>query len=218
MVVPAKVIDQTTWDRKEHFDFFSGDNAFPLYDITTQIDVTHFYQYVKRNDISFYYGLIGATTKVMNSIENFRYKIRGEEVVLLERLIPSFTDLKMNSELFHIVTLDFEGSLKEFSDEAKKASELQQVYFPKSKYQQDTMIQFSCLPWFSFTNLGNELSMDRDDSIPKVTWGKFEKQGDHLVLPYSVQVNHRLVDGIHLGKLVNQLQRYLDNLVIEPII
>ena len=77
------------------------------------------------------------------------------------------------------------------------------------------MIQFSCLPWFSFTNLGNELSLDRDDSIPKVTWGKFEKRDDCLLLPYSVQVNHRLVDGLHLGKLINQLQDFLDELSID---
>ncbi|OJG68711.1 hypothetical protein RV09_GL000110 [Enterococcus moraviensis] len=218
MVIAAKVIDQSSWDRKEHFDFFSGDSGLPLYDITTQIDVTHFYQYIKHNDISFYYGLIDATTKVMNQIENFRYKIRGENVVLIDHLIPSFTDLKEDSELFQIVTLDFAGDMKEFSDEAKRVSSAQKVYFPKSEYPADTMIQFSCLPWFSFTNLGNESSLDRDDSIIKVTWGKFEKQGDRLTLPYSIQVNHRLIDGIHLGKMINQLQLYLDQLVSESTI
>ncbi|MHC5227532.1 CatA-like O-acetyltransferase [Enterococcus sp. LJL99] len=216
MVIPAKRIDQETWNRKEHFDFFSEGTGLPLYDITTQIDVTHFYQYVKHMDISFYYGLIYATTKIMNRIENFRYKIRENEVVILDHLLPSFTDLKAQSELFHIVTFDFKGSMKEFSDEAKKISENQTVYFCKTNFPQDTMIQFSCLPWFSFTNLGNELSLDRDDSIPKVTWGKFEQKDDRLWLPYSVQVNHRLVDGYHLGQLINQLQSYLDELVIEP--
>lgn len=215
MTIAANVIDQNAWERKEHFDFFSGEGVSPLYDVTTQLDVTHFYRYVKHNQLSFYYGLIAATTEVMNQIENFRYKIRGKEVVSLERLIPSFTDLKADSELFHIVTLDFQGSIKEFSDEAKRVSAEQQAYFPTSEYQQDTMIQFSCLPWFSFTNLGNELNLDRDDSIPKVTWGKFEQVEKRLLLPYSIQVNHRLIDGVHLGKLINQLQNYLDNLVIE---
>jgi chloramphenicol O-acetyltransferase type A len=215
MGITVNRVDQTTWDRKEHFDFFSRETDSPLYDVTTQIDVTHFYKYVKQHNLSFYYGLIVATTKVMNQIENFRYKIRGSEVYLAERLIPSFTDLKPGSELFHIVTLDFEGELAAFVEEATRVSAAQQSYFPTSEYEQDVMIQFSCLPWFSFTNLGNELSLDRDDSIPKVTWGKFEKQGDRLLLPYSIQVNHRLVDGIHLGKLINQLQLYLDTLPIE---
>jgi chloramphenicol O-acetyltransferase type A len=215
LVVPVKLIDQTTWVRKEHFDFFSQGQGLPLYDITTQINVTHFYRYCKHYQVSFYYGLIAATTRTMNTIENFRYKIRGNEVVLLDHLVPSFTDLKKDSELFHIITLEDSGTLKEFSDKAKKVSRSQQEYFPKSEYAQDELLQFSCLPWFSFTNLGNELSMDRDDSIPKVTWGKFEQQGEHLMLPYSIQVNHRLVDGIHLGKFFNQLQTYLDKLVIE---
>lgn len=215
MGVTATVIDQKTWQRKEHFDFFSRAADSPLYDVTTQLDVTHFHEYVKQNELSFYYSMIYATTTIMNQIENFRYKIRGEEVFLIDRLIPSFTDLKPDSELFHIVTLDLEEELHAFVNKAKKVSEEQQSYFPDSKYQSDEMIQFSCLPWFSFTNLGNELSLDRDDSIPKVTWGKFEKRDDRLLLPYSVQVNHRLVDGLHLGKLINQLQDFLNELPVD---
>jgi chloramphenicol O-acetyltransferase type A len=215
MVVPAKLIDQATWARKEHFDFFSQGQGLPLYDITTQLDVTHFYRYCKQEQLSFYYGLIAATTQIMNSIDNFRYKIRGQDVFLLDHLIPSFTDLKKDSELFQIVTLEYTGTLKEFSDTAKKVSASQQDYFPSTEYERDELLQFSCLPWFSFTNLGNELSMDRDDSIPKVTWGKFEQLGERLLLPYSIQVNHRLVDGFHLGLFIQQLQHYLDTLIIE---
>ena len=30
------------------------------------------------------------------------------------------------------------------------------------------------------------------------------------MLPFSVQVHHSFVDGVHIGKLAENLQRYLD--------
>lgn len=212
-----KVIDKEKWQRKEHFKFFSGDVGAPLYGITANLDVTNFYKYTKQHNISFYYSLIWATTEIMNKIENFRYKIRGEDVVLLERLIPAFTDLKADSELFHIVVLDLQVDMIGFARSAKMVSSEQQEYFSASldNYDEDSLIQFSCLPWFAFTSISPENNGNHDDSTPTVTWGKYEQVADKLQLPYYVRVNHRLVDGIHIGKLFNMLQSYMDSLSLE---
>lgn len=212
-LIKETIINQENWDRKVHFDFFSGEGA-PLYDVTTSFDVTHYYDYVKEHQLSFYYGLIYATVKIMNNIENFRYKIRGEDVILMERLIPSFTDLKPESELFHIVTLDLlpDESISEFCQRAKEKSHQQADYFPKVDFPKDALVHISSLPWFSFSTISNEIHLDKEDSVPKVSWGKYEKKDGRLFLGYSLEVNHRLIDGIHIGKFVNQLQKYLDNL------
>ena len=58
--------------------------------------------------------------------------------------------------------------------------------------------------------LTNEMDDDPDDSIPRITWGKFEAREGRLLLPCSVQLNHRLLDGWHLGQLLTDLQRELD--------
>lgn len=104
--------------------------------------------------------------------------------------------------------------MTEFANEAKTLSMSQQNYFPKSieKYEPDMLIQFSCLPWISFTSLNSEKSSDRDDSVPKITWGRYERIEGKMRLPYSIQVNHRLIDGVHLGKFFNLLQNYINNL------
>lgn len=214
MIKNFEIVQQKNWSRKEHFNFFSNDKGSPLYDITAYLDVARLYNYSKQNHISFYYSLIWVTTKVMNQIKDFRYKIRGNDVILYNRLIPAFTDMKAESELFSIVVLDFQGSMVEFALEAERVSKEQQSYFPASldDYEPDMLIQFSCLPWLSFTSLNSEKSNDRDDSVPKITWGKYERSGKKMRLPYSIQVNHRLIDGIHLGKLFSYLQDYINNL------
>ncbi len=209
-----EIIQKETWNRKEHFDFFTGDGGSPLYDITTCLDVTKFYSYITTHKISFYYGLIWASTHVMNQLADFRYKIRGEDIILHRRLIPAFTDLKAGSDLFHIVVLDFQGSMAEFAQEAEKNSKEQTDYFPPSLklYEEDMLIQFSCIPWISYTSLNIEKGNDPDDSVPKITWGKYESIGGNLRLPYTLQVNHRLIDGVHLGKFFTQLQIFIDSL------
>ena len=69
----------------------------------------------------------------------------------------------------------------------------------------DELIYFSCTPWFDFTALTNEHNFDRDDSVPRLAWGKYYEEGGRLWVHLSVEVNHRLIDGVHLGQLKQAL-------------
>lgn len=205
-----QTVDMASWDRREHFSFFSR-VAHPHYCTGFDLDITSFHTYAKGRGISLYYGLIYASTAVMNGIEAFRYRIRGKDVVLHDELWPSFTDMKPDAELFHITQLRAEGSMADFCRAAKGLSLTQTVYFPEGKEAaRDDLIYFSCLPWFSFTRLTNETDDNPDDSIPRLAWGKYREDGGRLLPPYSLEVNHRLIDGIHIGRFVNGLQGYLD--------
>ena len=57
----------------------------------------------------------------------------------------------------------------------------------------------------------NTITINRNDSVPKISWGKYFTEGDKVLLPFSVQVHHALADGYHVGKYVNDLQKYLDS-------
>ena len=52
-----KEIDVNTWDRKEHFEFYSK-IATPHYCVAFNIDVTNLLTFTRNNKISFYYSLI----------------------------------------------------------------------------------------------------------------------------------------------------------------
>ena len=54
------------------------------------------------------------------------------------------------------------------------------------------------------------MDLNPDDSIPRITWGKYEMRAGRLTLPYAVQLNHRLLDGWHLSQLVGGVQNFLD--------
>ena len=103
-----KKIDLQTWKRKEHFEFFYRMD-YPQYNICANIDITHFLKYVKDQNLSFYYAMIYAVTRTANLCENFRYRVReNKEIVLHEKLNPSFTDMNadQSDDLFKLVTVE----------------------------------------------------------------------------------------------------------------
>jgi len=206
-----KYIDFDTWERKEHYQFFSNAD-YPQFNICMNLDITNFLSFVKEKKISFYYGMIYASTVVMNEFEDFRYKIRDGKIILHDVLKPSFTDMSPEDNLFKIVTLDIEDDIITFSNNAKKKSEEQKEYFPKTSEIRDDLIYYSCIPWISFTHISNEIIMNKEDSIPKISWGKYSKDGDKVLLPYSIQVNHMLLDAVHVGKFIERLQDFINSI------
>lgn len=207
-------VDYDAWERKEIFDFFSAISN-PFYSVTFRQNVTKLYEYTKQNHISFYYALIYLCTKAINQIPAFHYAIRQSEICYLPERIPSFTDLKKDSELFHIVTMPCGNSMTEFCKQARERSRKQNVFIEKD-LESDSLIYFSCVPWVDLTALTNERDLAspqaKDESIPHIAWGKYVESDGRLELGISMEVNHRLIDGIHIGKFAETLTRSIDEL------
>lgn len=206
-------IDLNTWPRKEQFAFFSG-LAFPCYNVVSHLDVTRLHGYVKAHGLSFYHAMIYATMTVMNELPDFLYKIRGDKIVRHDTLRPSFVTITEDTHLLKIVNCPGAGtSMEDFCRLATETLAAQKENLPSAESDgADDMVYISCTPWFSFSALTNESDGNPDDSIPRITWGKYEKKHEKLILPYAVQLNHRLLDGYHLGLLLNGVQAYIDSL------
>lgn len=207
------IIDMNTWKRKEHFEFFYRVD-YPQYNICANIDVTRFLTFCRQNQLPFYYALIYAVTDAANQCENFRYRIReNKQVVLHDRVHPSFTDMSRESEddLFKLVTVEMEDRMAGFIRSAKEISMNQSVYFNlKPIAGRDDFLYITCIPWISFTHLSHTISINRNDAVPRISWGKYFNEGEKVLLPFSVQVHHALVDGYHVGEYFGKLQEYLD--------
>ena len=206
-------IDIDNWKRKEHFNFFYRMD-YPQYNLCMNIDITNFLRFTREHNLSFYYAMIYAVMDVANQSENFRYRIRDGKVVLHNRLHPSFTDnsIEPGDDLFRFVTVDMCDNLFDFVAQTKAISKHQTEYLPMDKViGRDDFIFITCVPWISFTHLSHTITINRNDSVPKISWGKYFTEGDKVLLPFSVQVHHALADGYHVGKYVNDLQKYLDS-------
>lgn len=201
-----KEIDLNTWNRREHFGFFRRADL-PFYNVTAPVAVTGLAQYARARGWSLNHLLVFLTVQAMNRIDNFRYRLRGERVVLHDRLHPSFAHLKPGEELFRMITLDCGDDPAHFDAHCKAAIQASQAYFDLSAFQgRDDFVFISALPWIGFTGVDHTLSLKKEDAIPRVSWGKLQAQDGQELLPYNVQVNHLFVDGLHVGRFFQTLE------------
>ena len=205
----TRIVDRAAWSRRELFDFFSPMSQ-PFFSVTFRQDVTRLYAFTKESGLSFYYSLVYLCTQAVNQVEAFRYALRGEDLVLFDRRLPSFTDLKPGAEQFHIVTLPCEGTIRDFCAAAKAKSAAQNTFLD----QEDSLdlIYFTCLPWVELTALTNERDFDPGDAVPRIAWGRYAREGERKVLHISLELNHRFVDGLHVGRFHEGLSALMEDL------
>lgn len=199
-----------TWSRREAYAHFSRVSN-PFFGVTFTMDVTELYHFTRERGISFYLSLVYLCTKALNRVDAFRLAICDGELVRLDERLPSFTDLKPGAEQFHIVTLPCRGSMEEFCREAKEKSAAQ-TYFLQPGPERGDLIYFSCVPWFELTAVSNERDFNRDDSTPRVTWGKYVSDGERKKLHIAIDINHRFTDGYHIGQFHDELRRSIQAL------
>lgn len=174
--------------------------------------MTRLHAYTKAHGLSFYYAMTYLVTQAVNEVKNLRYTIRDGSVYLLDKRTPSFTELKKGSEQFQIITCPCKSTMEDFCRAAKERSEAQ-TSFVETASETDDLIYISCLPWFDLTCCTNERQIDVNDAIPRITWGKYVRQENgRETLVLSIEVNHRLIDGVHLGRFYESLQNKINEL------
>ena len=206
----SQKIDMASWPRREIYGFFSKMSQ-PFYSVTFKVDVTRLRAFVKEQGLSFYYALIYLTTKAVNQVENFRYAIEDGEVVLLDERLPSFTDRHPDTDLFHIVNMPPAGDdIAAFCRAAKEKSAAQAGFLER----EDTpdLIFLTCVPWVELTGLTNERDFDPDDTMPRIAWGKYAEHDGRWSLQMSLELNHRFLDGLHVGRFYEALTGMIEAL------
>ncbi|WP_042721477.1 CatA-like O-acetyltransferase, partial [Flavobacterium sp. B17] len=72
------------------------------------------------------------------------------------------------------------------------------------------LIRHSSIPWTSFSAILHPTPLDKTESVPKITFGKFSTKNGRKFLPVSVEAHHGLADGFHLAKYFEEFQNQLN--------
>ncbi|MGI1820584.1 tetratricopeptide repeat protein [Exiguobacterium sp. TRN 1102] len=203
-----KKIEIETWARRKHFAFFKAFDA-PHFNVTANVDVTNLYTYAKESNQSFFKLFLYGAVRAANAIPELRYRIRGEEVVEHEVVHPSFT-VMLDEDVFNFCAATFNEDLPTFLQEVTTRMEQAGDEVVVGDDEPDDLLYITSVPWVTFTSIMHPTHQQQHDSVPRIAWGKFERQGERLVMPLSVQAHHALVDGVHIGKYYETLQAWLD--------
>jgi chloramphenicol O-acetyltransferase type A len=201
------LIDEQNWKRAMHCKVFR-DCVEPAFCVSFELDITNFLQKVREKHYSFTFAMIYSVTVCANQIEEFRYRFLDGKVVLYDQIDTAFTYLDKETELFKVVNVPMEETLEAYIASAAKKAEEQKEYFTGPLGTD--VFQFSPMPWVSFTHVSHTNAGKKDNATPLIDWGKFFQREDRILLPFSIQAHHSFVDGLHIGKLANALQAYLD--------
>jgi chloramphenicol O-acetyltransferase type A len=202
-------IDIDNWKRKEHFLFFKTYDE-PFWGITTNVDCTNAYKKSKELNIPFFIYYLYLSLKSVNQIEEFKYRIEGEEVYCYEVVHAAATVLRENGT-FGFSYIKYNKDLQVFTENAKQ--EIERVKNDNSLMPSDSgenVIHYTAIPWISFSGVSHARRFSLKDSVPKIAFGKILVENGHKLLPIAIHAHHALVDGLHAGKYLELFQQLMD--------
>jgi chloramphenicol O-acetyltransferase type A len=205
----VKYLDLTTWARRDVFEFFLGFDK-PYFNICTQLDITRLLALLRdRPDVSVMLAYHYFALRAANEIEPFRYRLRDGKVIVHD-VIHGGTTVLLPNENFTLAYFEYDPNFETFITQADRA--VKEVLAGDGAFRpntRDDMIHCTTLPWLSFTSFSHARNWGREDSIPKIAFGKFVKGQERTLLPFSVEVHHALMDGLHVGRYVSRLEEAL---------
>lgn len=204
-----QVIDEKSWERAMHCMVFRS-SVEPAFCVTFEADVTNFLKKVKQQKYSFTLAMVYAVCKCANEIEAFRYRFLDGQVVLFDKIDTAFTYLNTESELFKVVNVQMQENMQDYVELAAKTAREQKEYFTGPLG--NDVFQCSPMPWITYTHISHTNSGKKDNATPLFDWGRYYEKDERIVMPLSVQAHHSFVDGIHIGKFADRLQKYLNEL------
>lgn len=206
-----RYIDTETWSRRDLFRLFKDYDA-PSFNICADVDATRLFEYSRARRLSFFVAYHYLSTKVANEVEPFRYRLRGERVLVHER-VDAGAVLLLADESFTFVYFDFTEDFNAFHESSVAIVERARVEPPplNSHEERDDLIYHSVIPWVSFTSISHARDSRRQSGIPKIAFGKYRDVGGRVLMPVSVEVHHALMDGLHVGRYFERLQSYFDD-------
>lgn len=164
-----RIIDLSTWDRTGYYLFFKRMD-YAHYNIGADLEITNYIKAVKRQGLKFSFAMTYAATCAMNLVEAFRYRMRGGEVVLHDKLHPSFTYLAPGEKYFKMVTTDLTELVSAFVEKTSEKALRQEKPFVREDIEgRDDLIYISSIPWVSFTHLSHTISFNKGENITRET-------------------------------------------------
>ena len=203
-------INLATWNRREHFDFFSAFEE-PFFGLVATVDCTRALAEAKRLGVPFFLYYLHAALQAVNQVEALRYRIEDGQVVCYDRIHASAT-IGRPDHTFGFSFIEQHDELATFVPAAM--AEIAAVQASQGLRLNETtngpdVIHFSAIPWVRFTGLTHARSFSHPDSCPKISVGQTYLEGTATLLPVSINVHHGLADGYHVGQFLAAFQKQL---------
>jgi chloramphenicol O-acetyltransferase type A len=203
----TRYIDLERWSRFQHYQFFK-DYELPFFSLCTSLDATALLATTRAKGYSFFITYHYLSLKAANEVEEFRYRLRNDGVIVHDRVDTGTTMLRPDNT-FSLAYFDFDDDFTTFRKNAeeevarRRSGEVELL----GRIDRDDMIYHSVIPWTSFTGL-THARVNRSESVPKVVFGRYREEGGRMMLPISVEGHHAVMDAFHMGRFLGLLETW----------
>ena len=202
------LIDMNTYARKAHFDYFRT-LAYPYVGVTAEMDITDFRRLTKAKGLNFFHSFLWCASQAANSIPEMRQRQQDDHIVEYDFCGTSHTvaradgtyvycDLNANCDYF-----DFLPYAERVQQQAVENGDID-----RAPGEEEPLLFISTVTWMSHTALILPTPIPAD-SNPRITWGRFFERDGKILIPVSLQVNHALMDGLHISLFYKRLEEKL---------
>lgn len=195
--------------RHEHFDFFR-DYEMPFYTITFNLEMTAVKAFAEEQGYPVYLTQCFLFARAMNRIEDFRYRVIDDRIVLYDHLEIAAT-LPAPNGAFSFAHFEHAPDLETFLHRAEAVARKARDTASLKATAEGNTILFTSLPGVRFTGITHATPSDRTDGRARVAFGRFFEEHDRLMVPVGLGVNHIFIDGAAIGNLVEEVQAEYDN-------
>lgn len=212
-------------ERKSHFDYFMS-LSNPHAEITVDVDMSKVVRFCAKNGYPFFLTCLHIFAKAAGNVPELRRRIHilsndeGDnnisryEVREYETAPTSHTE-SSSENTYCYCTIHHDMPFSEYITKAKIA---QMNARNKNSIEEDNdsegYLFASCLPWFHYKALSNPTN-GAIDTNPRISWGKYDEDyKGRLMMPVTLTVHHALVDGIHIAKFYDNIQKTISEMIV----
>lgn len=209
-------IDTETWHRSFIFNNYYGTDL-PYIIMTAEIDVTGPLAFARSNALSFNLVMVYLCNKVMDSIENYRFRFIDGKPFIIDHIRPFVNHLVPGEEAFVIAEGPWPcDDIKTFCRITHERLENidQEQSFANMSGQLD-IVNYTSIPWVNYTGFIRTIKKDGYDNAPKISFGKYHEKDGRVLMPLSSQSHHGLMDGYHVGLFYEKVQAACRELAIN---
>ena len=203
-----KKIDLDNYNRRGLFNSFK-DRDIPYFSTTCNIEIQNLKKFVKLRNISFFVSFSYIISVSVNRIPQLRHRIIDGELYEFKIVDPGYTVL-LDDETFSFCDSKFFKDFDTYYEYAIARIEEVKNRPDHNNADKNHMFFITSIPWFSFTSFVHPYDK-LYSSIPIITIGKYFEQGDSWLIPIAIQVHHGVVDGFHVGKYYDCLEKLCKN-------
>lgn len=214
---PMHALDLARWPRRESFEHFRRLED-PYFNVCTRLDLTALLAIRQRLPGTLSLAYHHLLLRAANEIEPFRYRFDGgrpgqHSGVMVHDVVHGSTTVLRADESIAFAPLHWREGFAEFvaaSLPGIRAAQRGERPFDADADEQ-AVVHFTTLPWFDFTSFSHARNRTGGDAVPKVAFGRIVRSGGRASMALGLEVHHAMMDGVHVGHLVQRVQGWLDD-------